>query len=197
MNPSCLATSFRPRRKGFGMSLARLVVPAVRTPGVTKAEVARDYGGSRRWIYELCRPNRCRRGSGARASIAAAPDGNAQSLSRKARFHGARRSRSSPASATAESGRARSSFEPLGRTPLRSIPASIPRRSPPIRWILAAPGSCSTQTMGALRPLLSARRRSVSVVRAINSLTSRSKLALVRQRRERGRGQGALRILQA
>jgi len=37
------------------MSLARLVVTAVRLEGRTKAEVARDYGVSPRWIYELCR----------------------------------------------------------------------------------------------------------------------------------------------
>src|SRR6266545_2901233 len=37
------------------MSLARLVVTAVRIEGRTKAEVARDYGVSRRWVYELCR----------------------------------------------------------------------------------------------------------------------------------------------
>ena len=37
------------------MALARLVVTAVRVEGRTKAEVARDYGVSRRWIYELCR----------------------------------------------------------------------------------------------------------------------------------------------
>jgi transposase InsO family protein len=37
------------------MSLARLVVTAVRVEGRTKAEVARDYGVSARWVYELCR----------------------------------------------------------------------------------------------------------------------------------------------
>jgi len=37
------------------MSLARLVVTAVRIEGRTKAEVARDYGLSRRWVYALCR----------------------------------------------------------------------------------------------------------------------------------------------
>jgi len=37
------------------MSLARLVVTAVRLEGRTKAEVARDYGVSPRWVYELCR----------------------------------------------------------------------------------------------------------------------------------------------
>ncbi len=37
------------------MSLARLVVTAVRIEGRTKAEVARDYGVSRRWVYELVR----------------------------------------------------------------------------------------------------------------------------------------------
>jgi transposase InsO family protein len=37
------------------MSLARLVVTAVRLEGRTKAEVSRDYGVSARWIYELCR----------------------------------------------------------------------------------------------------------------------------------------------
>jgi transposase InsO family protein len=37
------------------MSLARLVVTAVRVEGRTKAEVARDYGVSPRWLYELCR----------------------------------------------------------------------------------------------------------------------------------------------
>ncbi len=36
------------------MSLARLVVTAVRIEGRTKAEVARDYGVSPRWVYELC-----------------------------------------------------------------------------------------------------------------------------------------------
>jgi hypothetical protein len=37
------------------MSLSRLVVTAVRIEGRTKAEVARDYGVSPRWVYELCR----------------------------------------------------------------------------------------------------------------------------------------------
>jgi transposase InsO family protein len=37
------------------MSLAELVVTAVRLEGRTKAEVARDYGVSPRWVYELCR----------------------------------------------------------------------------------------------------------------------------------------------
>lgn len=35
------------------MSLARLVVSAVRIEGRTKAEVARDYGVSRRWVHQL------------------------------------------------------------------------------------------------------------------------------------------------
>src|SRR3972149_5120097 len=43
------------RAKGWAMSLARLVVTAVRIEGRTKAEVARDYGVSPRWVYELCR----------------------------------------------------------------------------------------------------------------------------------------------
>jgi transposase InsO family protein len=37
------------------MSLARLVVTAVRIEGRTKAEVSRTYGVSPRWVYELCR----------------------------------------------------------------------------------------------------------------------------------------------
>lgn len=37
------------------MSLARLVVTAVRIEGRTKAEVSRGYGVSPRWVYELCR----------------------------------------------------------------------------------------------------------------------------------------------
>lgn len=37
------------------MSLARLVVTAVRIEGRRKAEVSRDYGVSPRWVYELCR----------------------------------------------------------------------------------------------------------------------------------------------
>ena len=37
------------------MSLARLVVTAVRIEGRTKAEVSWDYGVSARWVYELCR----------------------------------------------------------------------------------------------------------------------------------------------
>ncbi len=37
------------------MSLARLVVTAVRVEGRTKAEVGRDYGVSSRWVYELSR----------------------------------------------------------------------------------------------------------------------------------------------
>jgi len=37
------------------MSLGRLVVTAVGVEGRTKAEVARDYGVSRRWVYELVR----------------------------------------------------------------------------------------------------------------------------------------------
>jgi transposase len=37
------------------MSLARLVVTAVKVEGRTKSEVARDYGVSRRWVQELVR----------------------------------------------------------------------------------------------------------------------------------------------
>lgn len=37
------------------MSLARLVVTAVRIEGRTKSEVARDYGVSRQWVHELVR----------------------------------------------------------------------------------------------------------------------------------------------
>jgi transposase InsO family protein len=37
------------------MSRARLVVTAVLVEGRTKAEVARTYGVSQRWVYELCR----------------------------------------------------------------------------------------------------------------------------------------------
>ncbi|HSL66688.1 MAG TPA: IS481 family transposase [Actinomycetota bacterium] len=37
------------------MSLARLVVTAVRVEGRSKAEVSRDYGVSPRWVYELVR----------------------------------------------------------------------------------------------------------------------------------------------
>ena len=37
------------------MSLARLVVTAVRLEGRTKAEVARDFGISRQWVHELVR----------------------------------------------------------------------------------------------------------------------------------------------
>ena len=37
------------------MSLGRLVVTAVKVEGRTKAEVGRDYGVSRRWVYELVR----------------------------------------------------------------------------------------------------------------------------------------------
>src|SRR6266516_5746586 len=37
------------------MSLARLLVTAVRVEGRTKAEISRDYGVSPRWVYELCR----------------------------------------------------------------------------------------------------------------------------------------------
>lgn len=37
------------------MSMARLVVTAVRLEGRTKAEVARDYGVSRQWVHELVR----------------------------------------------------------------------------------------------------------------------------------------------
>jgi transposase InsO family protein len=41
------------------MSVARLVVTAVRVEGRTKAEVARDYGVSRQWVHELvCRFDR-------------------------------------------------------------------------------------------------------------------------------------------
>ena len=35
--------------------MARLVVTAVKVEGRTKAEVARDYGVSRRWVHELIR----------------------------------------------------------------------------------------------------------------------------------------------
>jgi hypothetical protein len=55
------------------MSLARLVVTAVRVEGRTKAEVSRDYGVSPRWVYELVRPLRRRGGVRARAEIAPAP----------------------------------------------------------------------------------------------------------------------------
>ncbi|MGH2540477.1 MAG: IS481 family transposase [Actinomycetota bacterium] len=37
------------------MSLARLVVTAVRVEGRTQSEVARECGVSRRWVHELCR----------------------------------------------------------------------------------------------------------------------------------------------
>jgi len=37
------------------MSLARLVVTAVRIEGPDKADVSRDYWVSPRWVYELCR----------------------------------------------------------------------------------------------------------------------------------------------
>jgi transposase len=37
------------------MSMARLVVTAVKVEGRTKSEVARDYGVSRRWVHELVR----------------------------------------------------------------------------------------------------------------------------------------------
>src|SRR3990172_13046569 len=37
------------------MSMARLVVTAVRLEGRTKAEVARDYGVARQWVHELVR----------------------------------------------------------------------------------------------------------------------------------------------
>ncbi len=37
------------------MSLAELVVTAVKIEGRTKAEVSRDYGVLPRWVYELCR----------------------------------------------------------------------------------------------------------------------------------------------
>jgi hypothetical protein len=37
------------------MSLARLVVTAVKVEGRSKAEVARSYAVSARWVYELCR----------------------------------------------------------------------------------------------------------------------------------------------
>jgi transposase InsO family protein len=37
------------------MSLAKLVVTAVRLEGRSKAEVAREFGVSPRWVYELCR----------------------------------------------------------------------------------------------------------------------------------------------
>ena len=37
------------------MSLAELVVTAVKLEGRSKAEVSRTYGVSARWIYELCR----------------------------------------------------------------------------------------------------------------------------------------------
>jgi transposase len=37
------------------MSMARLVVTAVKVEGRTRSEVARDYGVSRRWVQELVR----------------------------------------------------------------------------------------------------------------------------------------------
>ena len=39
----------------MSVSLARLVVTAVRVEGRTKAEVARDYRVSRQWVHELVR----------------------------------------------------------------------------------------------------------------------------------------------
>jgi len=37
------------------MSLAELVITAIRIEGRSKAEVSRDYGVSPRWVYEICR----------------------------------------------------------------------------------------------------------------------------------------------
>jgi hypothetical protein len=54
------------------MSLARLVVTAVRLEGRTKAEVSRDYGVSPRWDYELCSRFDAEGGGRPRAAIAAA-----------------------------------------------------------------------------------------------------------------------------
>ena len=55
------------------MSLARLVVTAVRIEGRTKAEVSRDYGVSPRWVYELCPAVRRRGGGGPGTSVTPAP----------------------------------------------------------------------------------------------------------------------------
>ncbi len=46
------------------MSLARLVVVAVTVEGRSKAEVARDYGVSRRWVHELVKRYRAEGGAG-------------------------------------------------------------------------------------------------------------------------------------
>lgn len=37
------------------MSLGRLVLTAVIVEGISKSQVARDYGVSRRWVHELVR----------------------------------------------------------------------------------------------------------------------------------------------
>lgn len=54
------------------MSLARLVVSAVRIEGRTKAEVSRDYRVSPRWGLWLCR--RFHSGDRSRASLPAAAE---------------------------------------------------------------------------------------------------------------------------
>jgi len=46
------------------VSLGRLVVAAVKEQGRTKAEVARDYGVSRRWVYELIKRDEAGGGAG-------------------------------------------------------------------------------------------------------------------------------------
>jgi|GEM_PF-2232665 len=46
------------------MSLARLVVTAVKIEGRTKASVARDYGIARSWVHELMRRYGCEGGAG-------------------------------------------------------------------------------------------------------------------------------------
>jgi hypothetical protein len=51
------------------MSLARLVVTAVRIEGRTKSEVARDYRVSRRWVDELVKPWGTRTRSGCPAGV--------------------------------------------------------------------------------------------------------------------------------
>jgi transposase len=51
------------------MSLARLVVTAVKVEGRTKAEVARDYRISRRWVHELCRRFDAEGEAGPRAAL--------------------------------------------------------------------------------------------------------------------------------
>ena len=54
------------------MSLAQLVITAVKVEGRTKSDVARDYGITRFWVQTLVKRFDTERGGGVRTALAAA-----------------------------------------------------------------------------------------------------------------------------